>query len=172
MCPKLSHFSKSWLVSLRTENISFISLLVSEELAVFARRIIYHAESHREGVCVEGGNSTDVTLSAHISIPSSTPHTTPTTTEKESAAGFGPCVTLKPPQNCQHMFLYQQEQPPLYKNTLPTGILWRWQGAAHPQSHCEWNRAHCCSCQCATTLVTLLHAHKMPSEEECALSSW
>lgn len=45
-CPKLSHLSKSWLVSLTTDNnISFIYLLVWKELAALLRRIIYHEDS-------------------------------------------------------------------------------------------------------------------------------
>lgn len=77
------------------------------------------------GVCVEGGNSTDVTLSAHISNTNSFLHTSRYSNnhrKKNLQQVFGPCVTLKPPQNCHHIFLYQQEHPPLYKNTLPTGI--------------------------------------------------
>jgi len=44
-CSKLSHLSKSWLISLRTDNnISFIYLLVWEELAVLLRRTVYHED--------------------------------------------------------------------------------------------------------------------------------
>lgn len=135
MCPKLSHFSKSWLIPLRTENTSFISLLVWEKLAVFCKEnylpsgVLWGCAWKVEIAWMQRCQHTSQTQN-----PSSTPHVTPTTTEKKSAAGFGPCVASKPPQKCHHIFLYQQEHPPLYKNTLPTGIHWRGERAAHPQS--------------------------------------
>lgn len=130
------------------------------------------------GVCVEGGNSTDVTLSAHIPNTNSFLHTSrysnnhrkricsrfwtvcyPKTSPKLppqiSVPAGTPTSLQEHPAHGNSLKVRESSSSPKPTNAaLPTGI-----------------GAHCCSCQRATTLLTLLYAHEMPLEEDCALSS-
>lgn len=76
------------------------------------------------GVCVEGGNSTDVTLSAHIPNTNFCLHTSRYSNNhrKTTRSRFWSMCYLKT----------SPKLPPHI--SVPTGMYWRWERVAHPQA--------------------------------------
>lgn len=130
------------------------------------------------GVCVEGGNSTDVILSARIPNTNFfllTSHYSNNHTKRTCSRFWSMCYFKTSPRLPPHVSVptgtaTSLQEPPSHVNSLVVG-----ETSSSPNlSVGLWTRigAHRWSCQCATTLSALLYAHKMSLEEDCAPSLW
>lgn len=129
------------------------------------------------GVSVEGENSTDVTLSARIPNTNFFLHTSRYSnnhTKRTCSRFWSMCYFKTSPKLPPHISVptgtaTSLQEHPSHVNSLVVGSsspnpdfgIWTRIGAH------RWS-----SCQCATTLLALLYAHKMSLEEDCALFLW